>query len=157
MWYILKDIKKNKTNTYMKHSICTRIVAFATALFFTASSVLWSAPAIPPAIGTEISDAKPLAKFIPKELGIVQDSHLIEHFLNGGAQDLKSPLIIHLQDAHANVNAQINLMKLIGHFSKRYHTNLVALEGTDGPLDVKPYQALGNHEILEKVVNEFVE
>ncbi len=129
-----------------------RIVALATVIFFTASTILWSAPAMP-----VIEVPAEISTFVPVNIGTVQDAYLMDRFGESKDIDRNQPLIIHLQDAHTNVNAQWNIAKLIEYYSKKYGIKLVAVEGTDGMLDVSPFQSIQDRGILEKLVKQFVE
>lgn len=55
-----------------------------------------------------------------------------------GAQD--APMIVHIQDAHANYEAQLNIKQILSHLSKNYNINLIQLEGASSKLDPSVFE-----------------
>lgn len=72
---------------------------------------------------------KLLAQTVP--LSIPEDLGSIIHRAEG-----EGPLVIHIQDAHANYEAQINMKKILRDFAENHGVSLVGLEGASG--DLKP-------------------
>ena len=59
---------------------------------------------------------------IPSEFGEIKSAYQ-------GLQDL---LIVHIQDAHVNEEAQMNISRIIEYLSKQSKTRLVGVEGASG-------------------------
>jgi len=78
---------------------------------------------------------------IPQEIGTVL------------VQPKEAPLLIHLQDAHANPSAQKNLAKIIEHVSRQLDINLVFVEGAVGELNAKHLQFTQNNELNQKIAS----
>ena len=62
---------------------------------------------------------------VPKDIGSVKS-----RYAGNGAK-----IIIHIQDAHCNYEAQTNIAKMLEHLIKKYNVNFVAVEGADGVVD----------------------
>ncbi|GEM_PF-2873167 len=65
-------------------------------------------------------------------------------------------LIIHLQDAHCNYEAQQNIAKILEHLVKHYGVNFVAVEGADGIVDTGWFKAFPDAEIRKEVADYFM-
>ncbi len=71
-------------------------------------------------------DLNPYNINIPSEFGNIEE---IYH----GAAD--SPLVIYLQDVHANYEAQMNIRKILAHLVEQYQFSLIQLEGAFSKLN----------------------
>jgi len=67
-----------------------------------------------------------------------------------------SAVVIHIQDAHCQYEAQMNMARLIEKLVKKYGIKLVAVEGTDGPIDTSSLGNLSGDGIKDKVMKYFV-
>ncbi len=85
---------------------------------------------------------------IPLNAGIVSENYV--------ANDEKSPLIINVQDAHLNAEAQNNISKLFKSLHKQYGINTVFIEGTGGKLNTTLLRGIPFRDIKKKIVNEYV-
>jgi hypothetical protein len=65
-------------------------------------------------------------------------------------------VILHIQDAHCHFEAQMNIAKLIEKLMPKYDINLVAVEGTSGPIDTSSLTKFTDEEVKEKVVKYFI-
>lgn len=69
----------------------------------------------------------------------------------------KNPsVILHIQDAHCQYEAQMNTARMIEKLIKKYDIKLVAVEGTDGPIDTSSLGNLTGDDIKDKVMKYFV-
>ena len=68
---------------------------------------------------------------IPEEYGSIEE-------VFQGSPD--SPLVVHIQDAHANYEAQVNIKKILGHLSKNYRFDLIQLEGASSKLNPSVFE-----------------
>ncbi|MBN1354589.1 MAG: hypothetical protein JW994_07995 [Candidatus Omnitrophica bacterium] len=67
-----------------------------------------------------------------------------------------SRLIIHIQDAHCNYEAQTNISKILEELIKNYHIDFVAVEGADGVVDTSWFKAFPDAEIRREVADYFM-
>ncbi|MCK4463334.1 MAG: hypothetical protein KAU58_03380, partial [Candidatus Omnitrophica bacterium] len=65
-------------------------------------------------------------------------------------------LIIHIQDAHCNYEAQINIAKIIKGLIRQYNIDFVAVEGADGVVDTSWFKAFPDNEIRKEVADYFM-
>ncbi|MBI3291575.1 MAG: hypothetical protein HYZ73_02025, partial [Elusimicrobia bacterium] len=70
--------------------------------------------------------------------------------------ETKTPLVIHIQDAHEHPEAQQNIARIIERLVDRYGVKLVGLEGATGPFDFTPYRAFPNKELTQGVAEFFL-
>ena len=120
-----------------------RSIAVVVLIAFTVNTIAWadgsggllnsiskeikSIPSATPSNTTSFSDyLKDLSQIkIPSEIGTVKSSFQ-------GSQDR---LVIHIQDAHVNEEAQRNIARLVEYSHKTLKNNLVAVEGAEGYLE----------------------
>ncbi|MBI3313007.1 MAG: HEAT repeat domain-containing protein [Candidatus Omnitrophica bacterium] len=84
---------------------------------------------------------------IPSEIGKIEET-----FKGAGDE-----AVILVQNAHAVVDAQKSIQKLIEHFQKQYGVDLVAVEGTSSVLDAQIFKSFPDKELLRKVFAEYLE
>src|SRR3989338_5442834 len=103
-----------------------RIVAFTVLICFAATNITSAQPSIGIQItGPErVSLAPEFANLeIPEELGTVRE------IIPARSAQRKSPVILHIQDAHGSYEAQIHIKKIISHLVKKYGFSLILVEG----------------------------
>jgi|GEM_PF-591558 len=64
------------------------------------------------------------------------------------------PLLIHIQEAHANYDAQKNIKNILGHLSKNYGVRLMLLEGAGNKLTPELFNFFPQEPELQQAVNE---
>jgi hypothetical protein len=76
----------------------------------------------------------------PEDLGVVSDAHL---------EAATAPLVIHIQDLHANYEVQTKIARLLAFYQKRFkdktihvHPFRVAVEGAEGPVKTEEFAKL---------------
>jgi len=89
---------------------------------------------------------------LPAELGEIREIIPVQN-----PRASSSPLIIHIQDAHANPAAQKNICALIEHFNKALDIDLVFVEGAASRLDRKYLKFSGDSEINQKVAGKLAQ
>lgn len=86
---------------------------------------------------------------IPRELGVIKDSFI--------SKTNPSRLIIHIQDAHANVEAQENEARLIQYLKDKYRINLVSVEGGFGDFDGDFFRSFPkDKKVRDKIAKYFL-
>ena len=83
---------------------------------------------------------------IPEDIGIVKDSY----------RGVGDRLIVHVQDAHCNYEAQTNIYKIIKNIVENNQLTLLAVEGSEGLIDVTPFSSFPDKKIKEEVADFFM-
>jgi len=104
---------------------------------FSVTTVAWSAPILPkpeiilPSLADQID--------LPERLGAIRERFIPE---NRPSQRhyLHSPVVVHIQDAHANYEAQTNINKIVKHLNREYGFKLLFAEGGVGKFDPRLLQ-----------------
>ncbi|MBL0059630.1 MAG: 4-alpha-glucanotransferase [Elusimicrobia bacterium] len=60
-----------------------------------------------------------------------------------------SPVIVHIQDVHQNLDAQKNIGRLVGSLVDARQSGLIALEGTWGDIQLQPYRDFTHRKAVE--------
>ncbi|MFH1783165.1 MAG: 6-phosphofructokinase [Candidatus Omnitrophota bacterium] len=89
---------------------------------------------------------------IPKELGRV-----IEVYEAIGVSKKKDKFIVHIQDLHANPEAELNLANILEILIKDYDLDLVCSEGAEGEVDTSSVSSFPDTEIREKTAKLFID
>ncbi|MGA2775343.1 MAG: tetratricopeptide repeat protein [Candidatus Omnitrophota bacterium] len=86
---------------------------------------------------------------IPQELGVIKESYTSKYNPH--------KLVIHIQDAHANVEAQENEAKLIKYLKDKYNVNLVSVEGGFGDFDAEFFRSFPkDKKVRDKIARYFL-
>ncbi len=87
---------------------------------------------------------------IPEDLGFIRERYT--------SPNSNSPLVVHIQDAHASADAQHNIRSIIEFLNHQYGFSLVLLEGGSGELDPSLLQIFKdpkyNAEMIEYLMHE---
>ncbi len=122
-------------------------ISFLTLLFFSAQTLAAAAQTLPSISAPPIHFVNPDRIEIPSHLGTIQSQFK--------ASDDK-PLIIYVQDAHAVLDAQKNIEKLIRFCQEQYGVTLIGVEGGKGRLDPTLFRAFPDMLAKKKVMNEYL-
>ncbi|MBI4397513.1 MAG: hypothetical protein HY586_00125 [Candidatus Omnitrophica bacterium] len=99
-----------------------KFISILTAFFFTANTMLWAVP--PVAVSLPAPSFSSASIQIPEELGLLTQTY----------QGRAPGFIIHIQDAHSNLEAQNNIRNILELLSRDQKNLFVALEGASQPL-----------------------
>jgi len=125
-----------------KSSFIRRILSVITASLFT-----WNTLALGGGVQQiSIPESQVSTIALPLELGE------IKHIFNGS----KKGLVIHIQDAHVNHEAQRSLAAIIDFFASGYKARLVSVEGASGELAHHLLSAFPDDSIRKKVADYFL-
>ncbi|MDP3981931.1 MAG: hypothetical protein Q8Q33_11010, partial [Chlamydiota bacterium] len=142
-------------NTPSRYHWGIRIVSLVTLFCFfigdfgMAKGIDYAQPTPPPALQEE-SQGAPSQKMnletfqIPRDIGDVKSSFR-------GSSD---KIVVHIQDAHCNYEAQTNSAKIIHDMLKKdkgHDFNLIALEGADGLVDTSFLTAFPDEKVRQQV------
>jgi|GEM_PF-6634077 len=123
------------------HRQGVRFLAFTVVFVFTVTSVTWTTPvgaAPAEAVSASVLPIDSLA--IPAEMGSITKEYGVRSAEYGGNEKPGTPYavprtVILVQDAHAVMDAQENIAKILKHLQKKYGVRLTALEGAKGRLE----------------------
>lgn len=88
----------------------------------------------------------------PAKIVVPRDYGLVKSIFTG--KDKR--LIIHIQDAHCNFEAQSNITKILENLIKNYGLTLVSVEGADGFIDTSWFKAFPDEEVRKEVAAYFM-
>ncbi|MBI3999143.1 MAG: hypothetical protein HY351_00865 [Candidatus Omnitrophica bacterium] len=114
------------TSLRSPQKVLLRIIAFTVLICFAATNITSAQPSIGIQVtGPErVSLAPEFANLeIPEEFGTVRE------IIPARSAQRKSPVILHIQDAHGSYEAQIHIKKIISHLVKKYGFSLILVEG----------------------------
>ena len=129
-------------------SPCTKLISIFLILSFVSSNIVFAAPSEAPSKvqAQQIITTDPNNIVIPREFGLVKTK------FTG-----KEPkLIIHIQDAHCNYEAQSNIVKILENLNKNYSVSLISVEGADGVIDTSWFKAFPDDEVRKEVADYFM-
>ena len=114
---------------------------FALGVFCCAAKVALSQPSIstPP----RVSDIA-----IPSTLGYVIETHQPE-------TAAPAPILIHIQEAHANLEAQQHIADILQQLIQQYGLRLVLVEGGSGDVSLTKLRAYGPPSLRKKVADRY--
>lgn len=122
-----------------------RFLSLLSLFFFTAQSVLIF-PNTPQAFAQTI---KPLSSRdfqkvnqLPSELGKVETLQLVE----SKNQSSRTPLVIHIRDAHGTPSAQRNVAQILQWLHEKYPNLLVGIEGAKGKIRPDYFELLKGYD-----------
>lgn len=135
-----------------KLRIFVKIVCVALTVSFLAYDLAWAGAAevLSPKYRqfSQNAQSSPTIE-IPQELGIIKESYTSKY----------NPykLVIHIQDAHANPEAQENEARLIKYLKDKYRVNLVSVEGGFGDFDAGFFRGFPkDKKVREKIARYFL-
>ena len=131
----------------IKHSLVRRAVSVISLIAFTTCFVLADArAAVENAPEHRFAPLSVRTFTLPGHLGEIRD------VFQGG----KDRLVIHIQDAHCNPQAQHRIADIIDYLNKEYGIRTVNLEGGAGDYDLDVFTAITGEEIRREVADYFV-
>ena len=84
---------------------------------------------------------------IPRECGLIKARYTANN---------SKRLIIHIQDAHCNYEAQSNIIRILECLIKNDGLKLVSVEGADGFIDTSWFKAFPDADIRKEVADYFM-
>ncbi|MDD5225552.1 MAG: hypothetical protein PHV97_00015, partial [Candidatus Omnitrophica bacterium] len=137
-----------------------RTVAFLTVCVFTFTSVVWDgginkayAAAANPSSLTPVETFKANAALSLVDRPDLPDSYgTIKSSFKGN----RDAIVIAIQDAHINEEAQRNIANILRYFSEKYQLGLVNLEGASGELYTELFSFFPNKDARRNVADYFL-
>ena len=129
-------------------SLFNKIISILIIQTFILSNIAFAIPQQ----NTSNLSGKPTITTDPEKIVIPNDAGLIrsKHIGNSGK------LIIHIQDAHCNYEAQSNIAKILENLIKNNNLTLVSVEGADGFVDTSWFKAFPDDEVRKEVADYFM-
>ena len=137
-----------------KQSPGMKMTALFVAFVFAVTSVSWNAPVAAAAGAAEAPVFSSLQKLvIPVEMGTITSELGASSGLRTQASDPRTVILI--QDAHAVIDAQENIRKLLGYLGKEYGVGLAALEGAKGRIEPILFRTFPDPVVRLKVLSGY--
>ncbi|MBN2143048.1 MAG: hypothetical protein JW774_00340, partial [Candidatus Aureabacteria bacterium] len=130
-----------------------RFVVFFLSFILTEMSLLSAdetpsgAVAMPPEKQLSIQFVNKI--YIPEEIGIIKEVVIPD-------KDKITELVICIQDAHCNYEAQMNINKIVKLFVEDYGIKLVNVEGSTGVIDTSPFSAFKDRKVKMDFADYFM-
>lgn len=86
---------------------------------------------------------------IPQDMGTIREMHLSE-------KD-NAPVVVHIQDAHVNYEAQKNISRILETLQKKYTIDDIYVEGSTGDIDVSFYRAFPLQDEKASIVDGYMQ
>ena len=137
-----------------------RTVALLTVCVFSFTSIVWDgginkayAAAANPSSVTPVETFKANAA-----LSLIDRPDLPDSYgtVKGSFKGNRDAIVIAIQDAHVNEEAQRNIANILRYFSEKYQLGLVSLEGATGELYTELFSFFPNKEARRNVADYFL-
>lgn len=87
-----------------------------------------------------------------EDIGVAIDAGSVKSKYSGSS----GKVIIHIQDAHCNFEAQSNINKILGQLTKENGIDMISVEGAEGLVDTAWFRAFPDAEIRKEVATYFM-
>jgi len=153
---------------YKKYKLFFQVVTVSVCFAFISENLVWAAgfntverQAVPAAVATEGAAAFDLSRVSGDEILNSIKSAVSESFGSVSQQFVggKEKVIIHIQDSHANYEAQTNLVRILKSIKASKigpAVKLIALEGAAGKLNTAPYIAYPDKDVRRGLTDYFM-
>ena len=145
--------------TRMGFSFYLRATAMFVLVAFTSTTVGWSAPALNTesrVLSSEIKTPSLADKItMPVDIGTVKETYRSE--LDSQLQTPGSGLIVHLEDAHGSVEAQLHQEKILRRLQEQYGLNTIFVEGGLGDLRPELLHFFKENQLNSKLMDKLTE
>jgi len=88
----------------------------------------------------------------PNDIVIQKDHGLVKSKFAGNSKKI----IINIQDAHCNYEAQTNIVNILEGLINNYNVSLISVEGADGLIDTTWFKAFPDEEVRKEVATYFM-
>lgn len=136
-------------NNISRKSTLFKSISLLLALTFSFYNVSFAVPKEDIGVPTSVSPSEVLSV---DDIGIAIDSGTIKSKHSGNS----GKVIVHIQDAHCNYEAQSNINKMLDQLTKECGINLISVEGSEGLVDTAWFRAFPDAEIRKEVATYFM-
>ncbi|MFH1799781.1 MAG: hypothetical protein ABH891_02875 [Candidatus Omnitrophota bacterium] len=136
-----------------------RTVALLTVCVFTFTSVVWDGGVKAYAAASSPSSLTPVESFKANAaLSLIDRPDLPDSYgtIKSSFKGSRGQIILAIQDAHINEEAQRNIANILRHFSEKYQLGLVNLEGASGELYTELFSFFPDKEARRSVADYFL-
>ena len=134
----------------IKESIITKTVSLVLVFAFSMVNTSYASTEKDALAPTSIiSSEMPLSV---DDVGIAIDAGTIKSSFSGSA----GKMVIHIQDAHCNFEAQSNINKMLDQLTKECSIDVISVEGAEGIVDTAWFKAFPDAEIRKEVATYFM-
>ncbi len=120
-----------------------RFIASFVLICFTTTTVAWSVPEGLLSLNVKSVSQSALQLSLPQQLGTVKEVIPAD----------SEKVIVHIQDAHANYEAQKNIQSILDYLVREHDYQLIGLEGASSSLDPRSYHFFPYADINMKVAD----
>lgn len=163
----LSAVSKMPDHNKTTFSLPVRAIAMFVLFAFTSTTIAWSAPAEPSAPRLQTTDRRlethitSLADTItiPSDLGSIKEIFQ-PRAVEGYSSSLRSQvsgLVVHLEDAHGSVEAQLHQEAILRHLRKEYGLDTIFVEGGLGDLRPELLSFLEDEKRNSELINKLTE
>jgi phosphomannomutase len=133
----------------IKGTLAARTVAIALIVSFSLYNVGFALPEAKIAPPDIASETGPLSA---DDISVAIDSGSIRSKYDGNS----GKLIVHIQDAHCNFEAQSNISSILEQLSQESGIDMISVEGAEGKVDTAWFRAFPDAEIRREVATYFM-
>lgn len=138
-------------------SFCVKAISFLLVPAFLLSNISFASAASAQNLAPQaaaLTAAAPQAELVtdPEKIVVPREFGLVKSKFAGKGERL----IVHIQDAHCNYEAQSNIVKILENLIRNYNLNLVSVEGADGVIDTSWFKAFPDDEVRKEVATYFM-
>ncbi|HXV27369.1 MAG TPA: hypothetical protein VD913_00230, partial [bacterium] len=112
----------------------------------------WSAPVLPQPAEVVIPSIVEKIE-LPETLGTIRERYIPEMTRKGFSDAQQAPVIVHIQDAHSNYEAQTNTKKILKHLTAEYGFKHLFMEGGIGEVNAGLLRYFDDPEINRKTAD----
>ena len=143
-------IKENTMNfTGIKNSFIFKTISITLIVAFSLYNTSYATAEKDALAPSVLSTEAPLSV---EDIGIAIDAGTIKSKFSGDT----GKVIVHIQDAHCNFEAQSNINKMLDQLTKECGINLISVEGAEGLVDTAWFKAFPDAEIRKEVATYFM-
>ncbi|MFA5390062.1 MAG: hypothetical protein WC331_01380 [Candidatus Omnitrophota bacterium] len=136
-----------------------RTVALLTVCVFTFTSIVWDGGVKAYAAAPKPESFTPVGTFkAGVALSLIDRPDLPDSYgtIKSSFKGNREQIVLHIQDAHVNEEAQRNIANILRYFSEKYQLGLVNLEGASGELYTELFSFFPNKEARRNVADYFL-
>ena len=136
-----------------------RTVACLTAFVFLFTSVVWDGGVKAYAAASNSVSVTPIETFKANAASsLIDRPDLPDSYgtIKGTFKGSRDQIVLHIQDAHVNDEAQRNIAHILQYFSEKYQLGLVSLEGASGELYPELFSFFPNKQARQNVADYFL-
>ncbi len=135
-------------NGTRKHTLSYKIITILIIQAFFLSNLALAVPKKEEGPGLPEKEVitSPDKVVIPRDFGLVKTRF----------QGKEEKLIVHIQDAHCNYEAQSNIVKILENLIRNYNLSFISVEGAEGMIDTTWFKSFPDEDVRREVATYFM-